>query len=154
MSDITCGPSRAASDSRRITQQLIRYGRRGCENVCRWTTTLPLAACLPNSRGREADYASVRLKVVPSLGTEALRRRHGGCRRQRNQVYKKYNNGARMGNRLHGKSYVEKSKNIENRPTTIQNKKMKTSSNDTENRIHSARDTERSAASGAQTIAM
>ena len=64
--DIAYGPSRPVPGSRRRTQQLISYGRRGCGNISRWMTTLPPAAFRQNEREPAEAYAITRLKVAPS----------------------------------------------------------------------------------------
>ena len=87
MSDIAFGPSRAVNDIRRRAQQLIIYGRRRCENVARWMTTLSPEAFLPNSRRRMQDYEIARRNIAPEeRATEALRRSQGRYRRRRNQI--------------------------------------------------------------------
>ena len=87
ISDITYGPARAVSESRRIAQQLVIYGRKGCENIFGRTTTLSLTAFLHNARAPTGEYAIARLIVVPAKReTKTLRRLQGRYRKKRNNA--------------------------------------------------------------------
>ena len=86
-SPITYGPSRAISDSRRRTHQLIIRGRRGGEYIFRWMTALSLTAFLRHTREPAGEYEITLLKGIPvAREADSLRRRRGRYRRRRVNV--------------------------------------------------------------------